>query len=237
MAQPMPVDVALADKVAFLSAAGSHAGERAERIECVETHLSWVFLTDRFAYKLKKPLCHPLIDLRSLAARRRNCLVEVRLNRRLAADVYLGVGPLMLAEGGTRLRLGGGGSVVEWLVAMRRLPQPLMLDHALRSGGPERADLDRVAMTLARFYGVLAAEPVAPATRRRWYEQEIELCARELGRTEFGLDGARLQRLVGRLGDFLRARPECWPSATARGGSSRGTAICGPSTSASSGCR
>ena len=53
--------------------------------------MSWVFLTDRFAYKLKKPLCHPLSDLRSLAARRRNCLIEVRLNRRLAADVYLGV--------------------------------------------------------------------------------------------------------------------------------------------------
>ena len=84
-----------------------------------------------------------------------------------------------------------------------------MLDHALRSGGPERTDLDRVAMRLARFYGGLASVPSArPPRAGGWYEQEIELCARELGRTEFGIDGARIERIVGRLRDFLRARPE-----------------------------
>jgi aminoglycoside phosphotransferase family enzyme len=206
--QHIPVDVALADKVAFLGAAESHSVERPGQVEAVETHMSWVFLTDRFAYKLKKPLCHPLNDLRSLAARRRNSLVEVHLNQRLARNVYLGVRPLTLAEGTAMLRLGGDGSVVDWLVGMRRLPQPLMLDNALRSGGPERADLDRVALTLARFYAGLAFEPVAPAARRRWFEQEIELCSLELGRTEFGLDATRIEGLVGRLRDFLRARPE-----------------------------
>ena len=202
------VEVALADKVAFLGAAESHADERPEQVDTVETHLSWVFLTDRFAYKLKKPLRHPFSDLRSLKARYLNSLAEVRLNRRLAREVYLGVRPLTLRESSAELRLGGGGQVVDWLVAMRRLPKVLMLDQALRSGGPERTDLDRVAMRLARFYGGLASVRVAPATRRGWYEQELELCARELGRTEFGIDGARIERIVGRLRGFLRARPE-----------------------------
>jgi aminoglycoside phosphotransferase family enzyme len=205
----MPDDVALVDKVAFLGAAENHTVEQPGQVEAVETHMSWVFLTDRFAYKLKKPVDHPLIDLRSLPARRRNCLAEVRLNRRLAPDdVYLGIRPLTVAEGTARLRFGGGGSVVDWLLAMRRLPATLMLDYALRSGGPGRADLDRIARRLVQFYQRLLAEPVAPATRRRWYEDEIGLCARALGRTGFGLDATRVERLVGRLREFLRARPE-----------------------------
>jgi aminoglycoside phosphotransferase family enzyme len=202
------VEVALADKVAFLGAAESHADERPEQVDTVETHLSWVFLTDRFAYKLKKPVRQPLIDLRSVAARHRNCLVEVELNRRLADDVYMDIKPLTYAAGGSGLGLAGDGDVVDWLVPMRRLPRVLMLDHALRRGGPERTDLDRLAMRLAAFYGGLASVPVAPATRRGWYEQEFELSARELGRIEFGIDGARIERIVGRLRDFLQARPE-----------------------------
>ena len=109
VAQQMQDEVALADKVAFLGAAENHAVERPGRVEAIETHMSWVFLTDRFAYKLKKPVGHPLNDLRSLAARRRNCLAEVRLNRRLAPDVCLGTRPLTLAEGSARLQLGGDG--------------------------------------------------------------------------------------------------------------------------------
>jgi aminoglycoside phosphotransferase family enzyme len=170
--------------------------------------MSWVFLTDRFAYKLKKPVRHPLSDLRALEARRRNGLLEVRLNRRLAPDVYLCIQPLTASKGGTRLRLAGDGGVVDWLVVMRRLPEQLMLDHAIRTGGPEPRDLDRVARRLARFYQGLASEPIEPAIRRCWCEREIDLYARELGRAEFGLDAAGIERIVGRLTDFLRARPE-----------------------------
>ncbi|MET0923282.1 MAG: hypothetical protein ABWY47_09100, partial [Xanthobacteraceae bacterium] len=106
--------------------------------------MSWVFLTDDFAYKLKKPVRHARVDLRTLEARRRNCLTEIRLNRRLAPDVYLAMKPLTLvAHRG--LQLAGDGDVVDWLVTMRRLPDELMLDSALRRGGPERRDLDRIA--------------------------------------------------------------------------------------------
>jgi uncharacterized protein len=57
----------------------------------------WVFLTGRFAYKLKKPVRHTHVDLRALDARRRNCLTEIHLNRRLGPDVYLAIKPLTLA--------------------------------------------------------------------------------------------------------------------------------------------
>ena len=208
MAEGVRVEVGLADKVAFLGAVEHHAKERPARVEARETHISWVFLTDRLVYKLKKPVRHALFDLRPLAARRRNCLVEVRLNRRLAPDVYLGIEPLTFAPDGGGLRFAGDGSIVDWLVVMRRLPENLMLDRALRTGGPERRDLDRVAFRLARFYQGLAPEPVSPETRRRWYQGEIDLSWQGLSRKEFALDHARIERIAGRLGDFLRIRPE-----------------------------
>jgi aminoglycoside phosphotransferase family enzyme len=208
VAQDVPVEVALADKIAFLGAVESHAGDRPGSVTTLETHLSWVFWTERFAYKLKKPVRHPFSDLRSLEARRQNCLVEVRLNRRLAPDVYLGTRALTLAPEGGGLRLGGAGPAVDWLVAMRRLPDELMLDRALRSGGPERRDLERVALTLAQFYQGLAPQPIAPDSRRRWYQREIERSWKELSRAQFALDHARIERIAGRLSEFLWAWPD-----------------------------
>jgi aminoglycoside phosphotransferase family enzyme len=122
--------------------------------------------------------------------------------------VYLGTLPLTFAPHGDGLRIGGDGRIVDWLVVMRRLPEMLMLDRALRSGGPERRDLDRVALRLARFYQELAPEPISPAARRSWYQGEIELSWRELSRTEFALDHARIERIAGRLSEFPRVRPE-----------------------------
>jgi aminoglycoside phosphotransferase family enzyme len=125
----------------------------------------------------------------------------------LAPDVYLAMKPLTLvAHHG--LQLAGDGDVVDWLVMMRRLPDELMLDRALRSGGPERRDLDRIATRLARFYGGLASEPITPQQRFLSLEEEIRLSRQQLARPAFTRDKALVDRVAGRLLDFLRARPE-----------------------------
>jgi aminoglycoside phosphotransferase family enzyme len=202
-----PAEVALADKVDMLRAIESYPFERPEAVEARETHMSWVFLTDRSAYKLKKPVYHARIDLRPLDARRRNCLREIRLNRRLAPDVYLAIKPLTFAAD-HGLQLAGDGDAVDWLVMMRRLPDELMLDRVLRCGGPERRDLDRIATRLAGFYGGLTPEPVAPKVRRIWLEEEIRLSRRELARPAFARDKVLIDRIAGRLIDFLCARAD-----------------------------
>ena len=81
----------------------------ATSVELIETHFAWVFLVGDYAYKMKTPFAFPLLDLRSVADRHRNCLQEVRLNRRLAPDVYLGAVPLSLTKQGA-LRVGAEGS-------------------------------------------------------------------------------------------------------------------------------
>ena len=94
--------------------------EPAESVEVHQTHISIVFLAGALAYKIKKPVDLGFLDYTTLERRRHFCEEEVRLNRRLAPSVYLGVVPVTRV--GDRLRVEGDGSVVEWAVKMERLP-------------------------------------------------------------------------------------------------------------------
>jgi len=152
--------VPLAAKVDFLRRAASYP-HAVGRVEAIETHLSWVFLTDTEAYKLKKPVLSDFIDLRSMERRRRNAEQEVRLNRRLAPWVYVGVVALTLGSDGG-LQVGVAGQPVDWLVHMRRLPSECMLDIAIRDGTVDRARLGKAAELLARFYRDNTVPDVTP---------------------------------------------------------------------------
>ena len=90
--------------------------------------MSYAFLTDRHAFKLKKPVRYDFLDFSTLEARRLDCEEEVRLNRRLAENVYLGTVPVRVLDS-DELQIGGTGRTVDWLVKMRRLPAALMLDR------------------------------------------------------------------------------------------------------------
>lgn len=138
--------------VAFLSAPETY-GVRGP-VLARETSLSWVFMTEDLVFKLKKPVARIFIDYRSVEARRHFCEEEVRLNRRLAPDVYLGTVPVLRV--GTGFRLGGEGGAVDWLVKMRRLPAERMLDHELAAGSSPRPD--ETLGPLFEFFS--AAEPV-----------------------------------------------------------------------------
>jgi aminoglycoside phosphotransferase family enzyme len=144
-------------KVEFLKRPSSYPGVT-NRVVAVETHFAWVFLTARYAYKLKKPLHRGSLDYRTLRARGWGCRQELRLNRRLARGVYLSVVPLTLRDG--RLSLAGSGRVVDWLVRMRRLPARIMLDHTLRRRDLRPSDIEGLVAMLARFYSRTARRPM-----------------------------------------------------------------------------
>lgn len=183
--RPEQVAVSLEAKLGFLGRPDAYP-EAPSRVDAVETHMSWVFLTDSHAYKLKKPVRYDYLDFSTVEARRLDCEAEVRLNRRLAAEVYLGVVPLVLDAAG-RLSLGGAGETVDWLVRMRRLPADRMLDHLIRNGTVKQPEISELARRLARFYAALPAEPLAPAAYRQALAGRIEDNLRELGSPEFGL--------------------------------------------------
>jgi len=184
-------------KVAFLSAPGSYP-EKPAAVEVVQTHMSCVFLTDRHAYKLKKPVRYDFLDFSTLEARRVDCEEELRLNRRLARDVYIDVVPLALTRDGG-LAVGGDGKIVDWLVKMRRLPPQRMLDRAIRDGSVARDDVRRLGLVLADFYR--RSEPVAmePGEYRGRFQSDIFANQRALAAPEYGLSPALIQSVTAGL--------------------------------------
>jgi aminoglycoside phosphotransferase family enzyme len=142
----------LGRKLAFLSDPASYAGAT-EKVDAVETHMSWVFLTDREALKLKKPIRLDGVDFTNRTERRRVCGEEVRLNRRLAPQVYLGVLALVTRpDGGFGFGEEEARGAVDYLVRMRRLPADRLLDRAIPLASAKPEDVDKVADLLSDFY-------------------------------------------------------------------------------------
>ncbi len=208
-------DALLESKVAFLSDPRSYPpGTR--RVEAIETHMSWVFLTERHAYKLKKAQRFDHYDLRSVDARRRHCSMEIRLNRRLTDDVYLGAVPLTRAAGG-ELRLDERGEAVDWLVQMRRLPGELMLDQVIARDVLRERDLHAVAELLARFYRVCAPAPLGEAEFRSHFAARIAHHVSELSRFHALLPLAAIEHVAERQLAFLETGSALFDDRVAQG--------------------
>ena len=163
-------DISEAEKVAALRQPASFP-EPTRSVQAIETHMSWVFLTDTHAYKLKKPVRLDELDFSSVSARHFYCLEELRLNRRLAPSVYLEVVPLTRTEG--RLRVAGTGQALDWLVKMRRLPATAMLDVLLEHGAATPAHMRMVAARLGEFYGGQPPAALTGAVYRRSLSRRI----------------------------------------------------------------
>ena len=128
----------------------TYSAEKSGSVELRETYISWVFLVADRAYKLKKPLVLPYLDYGTPARRRRLCLEEVRLNRRLAPYIYIGVrGVALQADGTARLLDEQDPSAIDYLVEMRRYEERETLAAKLAANELDDAEIDAVAATLA----------------------------------------------------------------------------------------
>ena len=117
-----------------------------EKVELLETHISWVLLAGDYAYKIKKPVALGFLDFSNLDDRRHFCEEEVRLNRKWAPEIYLGV---VTVTNDTALRIEGGGTVIEYAVQMRRFPQESRLDQQLQAGKLDEEDMVELAEMVA----------------------------------------------------------------------------------------
>jgi len=122
-------------------------------VDLIETHISWVLLTGRFAYKVKRPVHYPFIDLRAPEQRRLLCHEEVRLNRRFAPELYLGVRAIRSRRG--EARIGGSGRIIELAVKMRQFPRSQELDALLGARRIGPAELEAFGGELAGMHECL----------------------------------------------------------------------------------
>jgi aminoglycoside phosphotransferase family enzyme len=126
-------------------------------VEVRQTHISVVFLAGEFVYKLKKPVRLGFVDFSSAERRRHFCEEEVRLNRRLAPQVYLGVVPA--TADGDRVRFEGDDDAIDWAVKMHRLPAHATLESRLQRDEVTPAHLTALAEMLAAFHATADAGP------------------------------------------------------------------------------
>jgi aminoglycoside phosphotransferase family enzyme len=123
--------------------------EDAGSIELVQTHISFVFLTANFVYKVKKAVNLGFLDFTTLEKRRFFCEKELELNRRLCRDMYLEVVPINRLDA---IKIKGEGETVEYAVKMKRMPQEKMMSKLLETNKVDARFVDRIAKKIADFH-------------------------------------------------------------------------------------
>ncbi|NTV25506.1 MAG: AAA family ATPase [Chlorobiaceae bacterium] len=119
-------------------------------IRVVETHISWIFLTGQYAYKLKKPVDLGFLDFSTLERRHHCCLEELKLNRRLCPDLYLDVLPVTVS--GDRYIVGGSGPAADYVIRMVQFDRALELDRLLAASALPEERISEIATILAGFH-------------------------------------------------------------------------------------
>lgn len=186
-------------KLKFLQTVAAY-GEPVQQLECLETHMSWVFLVGQQVFKLKKPVRFPFLDFTTLSAREFYCREELRLNARLAPGVYLGLMALQWCDGRfslvpeARLQVPpfAAGETVDWLVCMRRLPSDRMLDQLVAHGRAAPADIDALVGVLGAFYLRTPAVALSPHDYLARFQYEQGSTREVLLRPQFQLPDAAL---------------------------------------------
>ncbi len=160
---------------------------RPDRVELVQTHISYIFIAGDLVFKVKKAVDFGFLDFTTLEKRRYYCREELRLNRRLAPEAYLEV--VAVREDGGRLFLGmDTGDVVEYAVKMVRLPRERMLKRLLAEGRVTSSVMDAVAKKIADFHATAETggkidEIGGVDTVRRNHEENFEQTRKYIGRT------------------------------------------------------
>jgi len=124
--------------------------EEVDYIRLLQTHISYIFLTGRYAYKIKKPVNFGFLDFTTLEKRKFYCEEELRLNRRLCGDMYIAVLPITLS--GDLVKINGSGRIVEYAVKMRELPQETLMTELLKKDKVDMNVMDEIARILSDFH-------------------------------------------------------------------------------------
>jgi hypothetical protein len=124
--------------------------EEVEQIELLQTHISFVFLTGKYVYKVKKPVDFGFLDFTTLEKRKFFCEEELRLNQRLCKDMYMEVVPINRSDGSVKVK--GPGETVEYAVKMRQLPQVAIMGRLLELGRVTEGHVEEIAKLLSKFH-------------------------------------------------------------------------------------
>jgi aminoglycoside phosphotransferase family enzyme len=173
-------------------------------IELVQTHISFVFLTRNFVYKVKKAVNFGFLDFTTLEKRRFFCEKELELNKRLCGDMYMEVVPINKSDA---IKIKGEGKTVEYAVKMKRMPQENMMSNLLEKNKVDDRLIDRIAKIIAEFhskaetnskiseFGSLA---IIETNWKENFEQTEEFVGETISAEEFKLIRERIEDFMKR---------------------------------------
>ncbi|MDA1074417.1 MAG: AAA family ATPase [Proteobacteria bacterium] len=143
-----------------------------QQISMIETHISWVFLTGDFAYKLKKPVAFDFVDFSTLERRLHFCHEEVRCNQQFAPELYLGVVPITHNQSKDCYQVGGEGDIVDYAVRMVQFDTDQQLDLLVEKDQVSNEEFYQFGRTLADQHNALPT--VAALNRNIILEHQID---------------------------------------------------------------
>ncbi len=123
--------------------------EETGSINLIQTHISFVFLTKEYAYKVKKAVNFGFLDFSTLEKRCFYCEKELKLNQRLCPDLYLEVVPINKSN---RIMINGAGETIDYALKMKRLPQERIMTSLLGENKIDKKVIDEVAAIVAEFH-------------------------------------------------------------------------------------
>jgi uncharacterized protein len=183
-------------------------------LERIDTHISWVFFDEEFAYKVKKPVDFGFLDFTSLESRKKYCDHEVEKNRALSPDIYLGVLPVFFD--GKSVSFGeGDGELVDYCVKMVRLPEDRKMSVLLEAGDVTEENVRALGKMIFDFHEKL------PASDEAWrygskenvkkfcdqnFEQTEEFVGKALSKIDFGLISGVTNKFLDENGELFENR-------------------------------
>ena len=165
-------------------------------LRLIETHISWIILTGKYAYKIKKPVNFGFLDFSTLERRRHFCHEELRLNRRFAAQIYLDV--IEIYGTADAPRLHGKGAVIDYALQMIEFPQQALLSHHAAAGTLTATMIDAIAERVNELHAKGASAPQDSAfgsadSVRRWSEENLAQIANAIPASLMPASFVRLQ--------------------------------------------
>jgi hypothetical protein len=190
--------------------------EESGKIELIQTHISFVFLTRNFVYKVKKAVDLEFLDFTTLEKRRFFCEKELELNRRLCGDMYLEVVPINRSN---VIKIKGEGETVEYAVKMKRMPQERMMNKLLEENKVDSKLIDEIAKIIAEFHskaetnrriGKFGSLAIIETNWKENFDQTQEFVGKTISMKDFKL-------IRERIDDFMKRNVSLFEKRMAEG--------------------
>jgi len=188
--------------------------EHSGRIEMTQTHISFVFLTRNYVYKVKKAVNLEFLDFTTLEKRRIFCEKELELNKRLCGDMYLEVVPINKSN---VIKVKGKGETIEYAVKMKRMPQEKMMNRLLEEKKVDNKLIDNIAKIIAEFHSKAETNKrisefgsfgIIETNWKENFEQTRNSIGKTISKKNFKLIRERVNDFMKRTAPFFQRRVE-----------------------------